>query len=119
VEAHKDVVRGVLKPRVGLVQLTSGLGSQLTELIPVFDMGKSPKDKIRAHFILLLDRNLCLFGLGKAISEVRQLPYFGLLLSASLDARGGSHGQHFLRYKRKNPVDLTVFCAIQIYCDRY
>jgi hypothetical protein len=56
-EADQNVIRRVLKTSVRLVKLTSSLGSQLAKLVPVFNMGKSPKDQIRTHiFILLLDR---------------------------------------------------------------
>jgi hypothetical protein len=45
-ETIKDLIRGVLKPGIRLMQLTSCLGSKLAELIAIRDVGESSKDKI-------------------------------------------------------------------------
>jgi hypothetical protein len=49
VEANENFIRGVLKAGIGLVQLTRSLRGQLTQCITIFNVGKCPKDKIRAH----------------------------------------------------------------------
>ena len=45
-EAVKNLVRRVLQPSIGLVQLTGCLGGQLAELIAIRDVGESSKNKI-------------------------------------------------------------------------
>jgi hypothetical protein len=44
VEANQHIIGRILEPGVGLMQLARGLGGQLTELIPVLDVGKCPKN---------------------------------------------------------------------------
>jgi hypothetical protein len=48
-EAHKNLIGGVLKTGIGLVQLAGRFGGQLTQCIAIRNVGKCPKDKIRAH----------------------------------------------------------------------
>jgi len=43
-KADENVVRRILQAGVGLVQLASRLRCQLTQLVPVRYMGKSPKN---------------------------------------------------------------------------
>jgi hypothetical protein len=43
VKAAEDFVRGVLKPGVGLMKLTSSLARQLAQLVPVGHMRECPK----------------------------------------------------------------------------
>jgi len=43
-ETDQNIVGRILKTRIGLVQLTGGLGGQLTKLIPILDVGKRPKN---------------------------------------------------------------------------
>src|ERR1700729_904786 len=49
VEADENLICSVLKTGIGLVQLTRGLRSQLTQCIAIRNVGKCPKDKIRTH----------------------------------------------------------------------
>ena len=48
-EADQDLVRSVLQTSIGLVQFPRGLRSQLAQGVAIRDVGKCPKDKIRAH----------------------------------------------------------------------
>jgi len=50
-EANHHIVRCILHASVWLVQLTGRLGSQLTQLIAIGNVGQSPKNQIRTHCI--------------------------------------------------------------------
>jgi hypothetical protein len=53
-KAAQHFVRGVLKPRIRLVQLARCLARQLTELVTIGHVRECPKNQIRAHFTILL-----------------------------------------------------------------
>jgi hypothetical protein len=50
-EADKNLIGSILQPGIRFMQLSRRLGSQLTQLVAVFYVGKCPKNKIRAHRI--------------------------------------------------------------------
>jgi hypothetical protein len=55
-KADQDLVRRVLQPRVGLVQLASRLARQLAELVAIGYVAQGPENQIRTHYGYLLKK---------------------------------------------------------------
>jgi hypothetical protein len=86
VEADENLIGGVLETGVGLVQLTGCLRGKLAQCVTILNVGKCPKDKIRAHLYSpsSFDRPYALFGDGKVCPARRRSIFYLLDANALL-----------------------------------
>jgi hypothetical protein len=118
-KADENVVRRILQAGVGLVQLASRLRCQLTQLVPVRYMGKSPKNQIGSHFVspsILPTVSNQRFSAVTSANRATLRPVVPSIrvsvsvcqFSVSLDARDSITGQHFYFLTRCDRLDLPV-----------